>query len=86
MYIDEILNEVKEHAVERIKNRNYREKPDPRERYWFSGSTDRDPDEENQRSDCSSEVPQERPPLQTWSAEDGWSQKKPAELPEEEGR
>ena len=43
-------------------------------------------DEENQRSDCSSEVPQERPPLQTWSAEDGWSQKKPAELPEEEGR
>ena len=29
---------------------------------------------------------QERPPLQTWSAEDGWSQKKPAELPEEEGR
>ena len=31
------------------------------------------------------EKPQERSPLQTWSAENGWSEKRSAELPERTG-
>ena len=40
------------------------------------------PDCQNQRSQRTPEDPQEGSPLQKRSAEDGWTEKKPSQLPE----
>ena len=46
---------------------------------------DRPADSKNHSADRPPEKPQERSPLQTWSVENGWSEKRSAELPERTG-
>ena len=46
------------------------------------GSSDRTADSKNLSADRPPENAQEGSPLQTWSAENGWSEKRSAELPE----